>query len=43
MQSLEDQNKNIKVQYEYLKTENELNKNQLDNLKKKQNEEENKK
>ena len=50
IQSLEEQNKNIKNQYENLKTENQINKNQLDNLtvqhnnlKKKQEEEENKK
>ena len=50
IQSLEKQNRNIKYQYENLKTENQTNKNQLDNLtvqhnnlKRKQEEEENKK
>ena len=40
---LEDENKGMKFQYECLKTENLTNKNQLDNLKKKQEEEEHKK
>ncbi len=50
IQSLENQNKTIKAQYENLKTENKTRKNELDNLtlehnnlKKKQQEEENKK
>lgn len=41
--SLEDRNKDMKFQYECLKTENLSNKNQLDYLKKKQEEEEHKK